>query len=436
MKRRLIETTILISSVLKWSFLSFVVGSITGFAVTLFVKCLEFSTERVNQFKYYYFLLPLALFITRWLSETFFAVHGVVGTDKVIEAIHKRSGKLSLKSIPANFLLPILTISCGGSAGKEAPSCDLGASVSSLIAKIFKFKDTDRKKLVICGISAGFASVFGTPIAGAIFGLEVLYVGGMFYEALLPSLISGFASYLVSSSFGIYYFRKPIEFTPVLSSFFIFKMVFVGILFGMLAFIFVEVMHLMNKLSSRLKIWSPLKGFLAGLILVLLTQFFGDRYLGMGLDHTMGFLGGESAFWFDSLLKIVYTAITLSFGGVGGLVAPIFFVGSSAGSVIAPLFGIDRATLAAVGIVAVLAGAKNTPFASILFAIELFGSKLAPYATLACVVSFLVSGIRGIYPSQLIAMRKSASIDVEIGKEIRETKISYSLRKPRKKDDK
>ncbi len=225
MKKKLKEASILILSVFKWSLLGVIVGSLTGISVTFFIKTLDWFIKLISNIDFYYLFLPLILFITGYFTKLISPDYEGIGTDKVIEAIHKRFGKIKITSIPLNFIMPILTIGFGGSAGKEAPSCDIGTGISSFLSDIFRFKDIDRKKLAICGISAGFSSVFGTPIAGAIFGLEVLYVGNMFYEALLPSFISGLISYHISSSLGISYFYKPIDFYPVFTNLFLLKII-------------------------------------------------------------------------------------------------------------------------------------------------------------------------------------------------------------------
>jgi H+/Cl- antiporter ClcA len=143
------------------------------------------------------------------------------GTEKVIEAIHKRAGRINPAVVPIKLIATIVTIACGGSAGKEGPCAQIGAGLSSIIATIFKFDDNDRRKLVICGISAGFAAVFGTPIAGAIFGVEVLFVGALLYDVLLPSFVAGIVGYQVSAGLGITYFHGTIDFAPVFSSLFL-----------------------------------------------------------------------------------------------------------------------------------------------------------------------------------------------------------------------
>jgi H+/Cl- antiporter ClcA len=295
-----------------------------------------------------------------------------------------------------------------------------------------RFAASDRRKLVICGISAGFAAVFGTPIAGAIFGIEVLVVGGILYEVLLPSFVAGIISYQVSAALGISYFYYPLEFVPVFSEAFFIKVVFAGIFFGICSFLLIESLNLghkySKKLSERFGFSKPVMGILGGTALVVLTLIFSKQYLGLGLDVIHSTLEGGDVSPVAFLLKSIFTSITLNFGGSGGIVTPIFFVGTTAGNLFANVLGLNTVIFAAIGLVSLLAGAANTPIAASILAVELFGTEVAPYAAVACVISFVMTGHRSVYSTQILAIKKSASINVVLGKEMENLKPTYKSR--------
>ncbi|MFH1011642.1 MAG: chloride channel protein [bacterium] len=378
MKEVLKEESILAFSVIKWVLLATLIGLIVGCSTAGFLKALEAAIDFASGIPYYYLLLPLAMamsaLLVRWLAPD---AEGH-GTEKVIEAVHKRSGRINILVVPVKLVATVLTIAAGGSAGKEGPCAQIGAGLSSSVAGLFGFNDHDRKKLVICGISAGFASVFGTPIAGAIFGVEVLFAGSILYEVLLPSFISGVTAFQVSRALGITYFAHSIAVVPVFTEAFFIKVVLAGMVFGLCSVVTIEIVRRLGRIGSAMKLPLP--------------------------------------------LKALFTGTTLGFGGSGGIVTPIFFIGSTAGAAFANIVGLDPPTFAGIGLVCLLAGSANTPIAASIMSVELFGSKIATYATVACVISFLMTGHRSIFPSQVVAIRKSSSFDVEMGGEMQDVK--------------
>lgn len=428
MKKSITESTVLFLSILKWVVLATLAGAVVGAAVFLFLTLLDRATGAGPSGIAMFWLLPVALFLSALIVRYLSPEAGGHGTEKVIEAIHKRAGRIPLPVVPVKLAATVITIAGGGSAGKEGPCAQIGAGLTSFLSDLLRFDDHDRKKMVICGISAGFAAVFGTPIAGSIFGVEVLFIGAIMYDVLLPSFIAGITAFQVSSSLGISYFHGAVPMVPDFTETYLLKVLLAGLFFGLCSILLIEVLRWTDRIAARIRLWPPLTAGLGGLLLAGLAAVTSVRYLGLGLETVEASLRGEPVEWYAFLLKPVFTGITLGAGGSGGVVTPIFFVGATAGLAFAAVMNVSAASFAAIGFASVLAGAANTPIAASIMAVELFGPAIAPYATLACVVSFLITGHRSVYPSQILSISKSPSLRVELGREIEEIQTSIHLR--------
>ncbi len=426
-RKHLTEQMAIFLSVAKWVVLSSVIGIVIGAIVTLFLKILIVGEQNRADLPFpYFYLLPLALFLTVFLIRTFAPNAEGHGTEKVIEAVHKKHGKIDLAVIPVKLFATVLTLFAGGSVGKEGPGAQIGAGTASLLSDILGFSKEDRKKLVICGISAGFASVFGTPIAGAIFGVEVLIIGVILYDVLLPSFIAGFAAFTTAQFLGIEYTYFDIHFfqSVTLDLPLILKVVAAGIFFGIVSDLIVTVMNMTHHFIKKLSLHPYLVALLGGAVLVLLTLVFGEMYLGLGLGTIKDVLTPHPYIpadipWYAFILKTIFTSITLGVGGSGGIITPLFYIGATSGMSFAQIIGDSHVTLfAALGFVSVLAGATNAPIAATIMAVELFGLEIAHYAALSAVISFLITGHRSVFPSQILAMKKSEMLEVRVGEVI------------------
>jgi H+/Cl- antiporter ClcA len=426
-KQSLVEEAVLFVSVFKWICAAAAVGALVGLSTTVFLKLLLWAEQTTHRWEHYYWLLPAVLVVSVFLVRFFEPDAEGHGTEKVIEAVHKRAGKIKLSVVPVKLVATILTIAFGGSVGKEGPCAQIGAALASGTADLFRLEEHDRKKLVICGISAGFASVFGTPISGAIFGVEVLYAGSILYEVLLPSFVAGLVGYEVCRALGVTYFSYPIHQVPEGGMFWV-QAAGAGIFLGLCSRFLIEVLKAGKSLSNRISLNPFVKAFAAGAVLLGLSAAVSDRYLGLGLQTIQDTLRGIQPPWSSFFWKSIFTSITLSFGGSGGIVTPILFIGSTAGAAFAMLFGLNVPLFAAIGLVGLLAGAANTPISAGMMAVELFGSDIAPYAAVAAVVSFLMTGHHSVYPSQVLSIRKSSSLDVQLGQEIDSICPSYKRR--------
>ncbi|MBJ6727836.1 chloride channel protein [Geomesophilobacter sediminis] len=415
MKRKVYEELTLFASVVKWAVYAAGVGCLVGAGTTVFLRSLAWASSQVGRYPGYFHFLPATLAVSALLVAWLAPEAAGHGTEKVIEAVHTRMGRIALKVVPVKLVATVITLAGGGSAGKEGPCAQIGAALASSFATMLRLKDQDRRKIVICGISAGFATVFGTPIAGALFGIEVLVLGQMLYEVLFPSFVAGIVGFHVATLLGGQYPRVPVIVPPQVNGWSIFEVVALGLWCGLVAIFFIEAATWTHKSFDRVGS-KTLRAALGGALMVAIGAWVSPRYLGLGIQSLdEGWRGAAlplgTFFW-----KSIATSVTLGCGGSGGVVTPIFVIGTGAGNLFAQLVDVRYLALfSAIGMVAVLAGAANTPIAASVMAMELFGPAIGPHAALACMVSFLIVGYRSIYPSQLLGIKKSESLPVEMG---------------------
>jgi H+/Cl- antiporter ClcA len=417
--RMFAEHGTLVASLLKWTLLATAVGILAGVGTAFFLRTLDWATAGMAG-------TPLRLV---WLPVGFVIAHLLVrflapdaeghGTDKVIEAVHQRAGRIPFLVAPVKLAATVVTIAVGGSVGKEGPAAQIGATLASALASLLRIGRRDRRKMVICGIGAGFATVFGTPIAGAIFGLEVLVLGSIMYDVLYPSFVAGIVGYHVAGQLGVQYFHHAVPALPPPTGRVFAAMLLAGAVLGVVSLLLIETLRGVHRLASRVGAPSWTVAAAGGAFLALGALLVSDRYLGLGLPTLEAAVRGEAVPAEASLLKIVFTAVSLGSGGSGGIVTPIFFIGATAGSTLGWVMGLDVATFAAVGMVSLLAGAANAPLAASVMAIELFGPAIGPYAAISAIVAFVMSGHRSVYPSQVLGMPKTASLSLRRGVEMR-----------------
>jgi H+/Cl- antiporter ClcA len=427
------EHTALLISTFKWALLGAVAGLCVGLGTRAFLWALKASGEWVGRIRMgplpYYVLLPLALPACVWLIRTFAPTAKGHGTEAVIAAVHQRSGRINWKVAPIKLLATVLTLAFGGSVGKEGPCAQIGAAISSLFADLMRLNDEDRRRLVICGIGGGFAAVFGTPVSGALFGIEVLYLGRIEYSVLFPCLVSGIVAHLVC---GV---RAPVPaLTETLASYRQTEVVLLaiafGAAFGIAALILIETMRALEKGLRRFEGHPYLVACGGGIFLALFYTLVGARYAGLGTDTIEAALSGTASiallafFW-----KIIASSVTLETGGSGGIVTVLFFIGSTSGAALARIFHLPIGAFAAFGFVSVVAAAANTPIAAAVMGMELLPGDVGVYAALAAGTAFLMVGHRSVYASQKIGLSKSAGLDVRLDVPIGElTRAGFRVR--------
>lgn len=394
----------------KWILISIVVGLLVGSASSWLLISLKWATDYRESNLWIVWLLPVGGLIIGLLYY-YFGDRAVKGNNLLLEEFHNPNEVIPLKMGVLVFIGTVLTHLFGGSAGREGTAVQVGAAISDQLSRVFKILKKDRKILITIGISAGFASVFGTPLAGAVFGLEVLVLGRMRYEAILPSflaaILADWAGHLWPVHHTDYHFDTSV--IPELSPENLLWGVLAGILFGYAAMLFSSSTHFFSDLSKKIK-WAPLRPVVGGIILAVIFYWMGTtKFMGLGVPII------ESAFntplgSFDFLLKILFTAFTLGFGFKGGEVTPLFFIGATLGNALVWFVPLPMPVLAGMGFVAVFSGATNTPIACTLMGIELFGAEMGVFVGIACVTAYLFSGHTGIYASQIVGSPKSGGL--------------------------
>lgn len=412
----------------RWLVLTAPVALITGSAVALFLWTLSLATDTRIAHPSLLWWLPVAgavvgLAYARWGSTV------ERGTNLIVDEIHEPGGGVPAVMAPLILASTIVTHLFGGSAGREGTAVQMGGSIASTFDRAlfarwrgwFTLSASDRAVLLQSGIAAGFGAVFGTPLAGAVFALEVLTRGRLAYTALIPCLMAALIGDWTATVWRIHHTAYP---TIALSTLggspvalmLLAKVCAAAVLFGLTSLSFTESMHRLGRAFNRMIPQPWLRPAIGGVLVIGLTLLIGSRdYLGLGVSSTVpgavtivsSFRDGGALPW-SFLLKFVFTAITLASGFKGGEVTPLFFIGAALGNALAVLLHAPVELFAALGFVAVFAGATNTPLACTVMGLELFGVNAAVYIGVACAIAFLCSGHSSIYSAQRRPSARSA----------------------------
>ncbi len=390
----------------QWIGLGAAVGVACGVASALFLVALERATNFRNTHEAIVYTLPIAGVVIGLIYERWGKSIGG-GNNLILDSIHEDSPQIPFRLAPMVLVGTVLTHLFGGSAGREGTAVQMGASLADEISHRFGVSKETRRQLLAAGIAGGFGSVFGTPVAGAIFGLEVVCVGRMEYDALLPALVAAVVGDFVTRHLGIVHTAYPAAPYVELTASVVAKLCVIAVAMALATVAFIELTHRLKRFLERRIARLPLRMFVGGVAIVIMWKLIGTSdYLGLGVPMILRAFSDPHLPAYAFAAKIAFTAVTLASGFLGGEVTPLFFIGATLGSVVARLLGLPIELGAGVGLAAVFAAAANTPIALSIMAVELLGGFAFPHVMIVSVLAYLLSGSRGIYPSQRIGRRK------------------------------
>lgn len=391
---------------LKYSLLIALVSILSGTASAFFLFSLDWATNWRENHLWIVWFLPISGFIVG-LVYHYFGDNAERGNNLLIENVQEAKEPITWRMAPLVYLGTIATHLFGGSAGREGTALQMAGSMADQLSKPFNLSAEQRKTLLIAAIAAGFGSVFGTPLAGAVFALEVCIVGNIRYQSVFAAFFAAIGADMVTKLWGTPHTHYSVAEVPNITFAFFTYSLATGAVFGLAAIVFAESMH---RLSNFYKIyikWPPLRPFLGGIMVVALFWLVGtSKYLGLGIP-TIVTSFAELLPAYDFLLKIIFTVLTVSAGLKGGEVTPLFFIGATLGNALAYFVPLPLGLLSGMGFVAVFAAATNTPIACTIMAVELLGVECGVYAAIACLVAYYVSGSSTIYSAQLKPIRKN-----------------------------
>ena len=397
--------------ILKWLFITIMTASLVGSATAWFLLALDFVTIWRTDHIWVVNFLPLIGLGIGYAYHYFgsavqkgnnliLETHQAIVTTSSSSTTSNSTKPIPLLMAPLVFISSLLTHIGGGSAGREGTAVQMGGAIADQFTTLFKLSAAERKTILIMGVSAGFAAVFGTPWAAAVFALEIMSFGKVKFENIIPSFLAAFGAHYICLAWMVKHTVYSIDIIPSITANTISWTLLAGIIFGVTAFVFIQSNKVLEGLFSKIK-FAPFRPFIGGIIIALFIILANStKYIGLGIPSIMDAFNTHAGN-FDFAIKLLLTSLTLSAGFKGGEVTPLFFIGATLGNILIWFIPLPMALLAGMGFVAVFAGATHCVIASIIMGIELFGIQAGIYVGLASIVAYFTSGMNGIYSAKL-----------------------------------
>ena len=389
----------------RWVLVGAVIAVLAGTGSAALLATLDWATRTRDASPSLIWAMPMAGAVTAWAYARF-GGRASQGNGAIFAELAHPEMRLPVRMAPMVFVGTAVAHLTGASVGREGTAVQMAVPLADVLTRWGNWSVSDRRAVISAAMAGGFASVFGTPLAGMVFGLEVRRVGAMRYDALLACLVAAIGGNAVTDAWGIRHAEYVVGAAPTFSILGGLSAAASGVAFGFAAHAFVLITRSASRMLTTQFPLAPLRAAVGGVVVVGVAKALGtDGYLGLSLPLIQSALTGEVAPW-DFAVKLVLTAVCVATGFRGGEVTPLFVVGATLGNALAPVLALPAPLLAAMGLVATFAGASNAPLASLLAGIELFGSGPAPYLAIACVVAYLSSGHAGMYHGQVVDQPK------------------------------
>lgn len=399
--------------IFKLTISTIIVSIIMGIISAIFLKSLELVTTIRGSFPYLILTIPLIGVLTTYIYSKY-GKESNRGNNLIIESVHKEIS-VPFRMAFLTFIFTILTHLSGGSAGREGTAVQIGGALTNKVANIFKMEHREKRILIMVGISAAFGSVFGTPLAGTFFGMEVCFIGKLSYEAMIYCFIGSYIANFVTEALGIIHTSHIIKVIPSISIYTFLIVVISSILFGLFGRIFAKGIHLIKAFYGKYiknNINRAIISSMVVLLVIIIFRLYNFEGLSIWLVDS-GFSGDVTIL--DPIKKLILTVLTLGAGLQGGEVTPLFTIGASLGGAIGNLTNIEPSLLAAIGMICVFGSATNTPITTIMLGINLFGVEAVPYYIVGAFISYYVIGHNGIYGAQIINTPKLKRLEKHKG---------------------